>query len=213
MRKISAIEFGVAGGNGLIMAEYHAKKAEDETGVEVEVYGFDTGEGLPNPVDYRDIPYVWKSGFYRMDQEALKQRLTRAKLVLGNVKDTVKDFFANNEVAPVGCIFHDLDFYSSTKDSFRIFDLESHLRLPRIFNYFDDILGNELALYNDYTGERLAIAEYNTQHEHSKIAKSYEFLDVAPFPWHNKIFVHHDFQHPDYCKYIGSADLQNRLEG
>ena len=34
--------------------------------------------------------------------------------------------------------------------------------LPSVFSYFDDIIGSEIELYNDYTGERLAINEFNS---------------------------------------------------
>ena len=67
-------------------------------------------------------------------------------------------------------------------------------------------------MYNEFTGERLAIHEYNATHESRKIAKCYQFDDVARFPWHSKIFIHHDFEHPEYIKYIGEPDLQNPLE-
>src|SRR5262245_29668740 len=43
--RISAIEFGVAGGNGLVALERHAAYVTRQTGVEVAIYGFDTGEG------------------------------------------------------------------------------------------------------------------------------------------------------------------------
>src|SRR5579862_5305691 len=55
-RRISAIEFGVAGGNGLVALERHADYVRKETGVEVMTYGFDTGRGMPPPIDYRDMP-------------------------------------------------------------------------------------------------------------------------------------------------------------
>jgi hypothetical protein len=48
--RISVIEYGVAGGNGLRMLEEHAKKIESILGVKIEVYGFDTGKGLPQPL-------------------------------------------------------------------------------------------------------------------------------------------------------------------
>jgi hypothetical protein len=208
---MSVVEFGVAGGNGLVNAEYHAMRTEVETGIRVEVYGFDTGGGLPEPRDYRDIPYIWRPGFYRMDREQLERRLTRAKLVLGEVSDTVGTIVKKG-IAPLGCVFHDMDFYSSTIASFAVFDTDSALRLPRIYNYFDDILGDEDRLFNDFTGERLAIADYNATHKTKKIAKCYQFLSEAPFPWHSQIFIHHDFEHPDYNKYIGVNDLQNPLQ-
>ena len=128
---MSVIEFGVAGGNGLINAECHAKRSEAETGVRIEVYGFDTGSGLPSPRDYRDLPYIWRSGFYKMDRERLERSLTRAKLILGDVRETVAATFKPG-VAPVGCIFHDLDYYSSTIASFAVFDIDPSFRLPRI---------------------------------------------------------------------------------
>ena len=42
---ISVIEFGVAGGNGLVALDRYAAAVERETGVRVAVYGFDTGRG------------------------------------------------------------------------------------------------------------------------------------------------------------------------
>src|SRR5262249_20380511 len=53
---IATIEFGVAGGNGLVELERHSLYVTRESGVRVEIYGFDTGKGLPEPVDYRDMP-------------------------------------------------------------------------------------------------------------------------------------------------------------
>src|SRR5215831_11062434 len=41
---ISVIEFGVAGGNGLLNLEMHAEKINEELGIKIEIYGFDTEE-------------------------------------------------------------------------------------------------------------------------------------------------------------------------
>jgi len=141
--KISALEFGVAGGRGLLALEALCPEIEKAYGVEIEIWGFDTGEGLPEPEDYRDLPYIWKAGFYRMDQAALKSKLTRSKLVLGNVKDTVPDFFETHSPAPLGAAFFDLDFWSSTRDSFGIFSGAPSTMLPRVFCYCDDVISNE----------------------------------------------------------------------
>ena len=86
---VSLIEFGVASGNGLVNLEMHAEELEERFDIHVEVYGFDTGEGLPEPRDYRDCPYLWKGGHFEMDIEALESRIQRSELVLGDVKDTV----------------------------------------------------------------------------------------------------------------------------
>jgi hypothetical protein len=63
-KRCSVIELGVAAGNGLIDLEYHAEKIANELNIEIEVYGFDTGEGLPPPSDYRDLLYWWQEGFF-----------------------------------------------------------------------------------------------------------------------------------------------------
>src|SRR5687767_9249052 len=76
--RISMVEFGVAGGNGLVALEQAAENAENRSGVKIEVYGFDTGTGLPKPQDYRDLPHLWHEGDYRMDVTKLRSRLRRA---------------------------------------------------------------------------------------------------------------------------------------
>ena len=98
---ISVIEFGVAGGNGLLVLEDYAASVSAATGVNIDVYGFDTGEGLPTPTDYRDMPYRWKGGDFKMETSALEEaRLSRARLVIGDVKDTVPRFFEETNRSP-----------------------------------------------------------------------------------------------------------------
>jgi hypothetical protein len=53
--RISAIEFGVAGANGLVALERHGERVRNATGVDIAVDGFDTGAGMPPPRDVRDI--------------------------------------------------------------------------------------------------------------------------------------------------------------
>src|SRR5205085_8520575 len=43
IRRVAVIEFGVAGGNGLIALEKAAAVATELTGVDVEIFGVDTG--------------------------------------------------------------------------------------------------------------------------------------------------------------------------
>ena len=141
-KKISIIEYGVAGGQGLLILEEHIKEIEKYFDIEIDVYGFDTGEGLPDPIDYRDLPYHWKKGFYSMNQNALKNKLTKAKLVIGNIENTSKTFFSKYNPAPIGAIIHDFDFYSSTKTALSMMNENSDFFLPRVFSYFDDTIGS-----------------------------------------------------------------------
>jgi len=61
--KISVIEFGVAGGRGLINVAYHVEQIRKLSTDDFEVYGFDLGSGLPAPVDYRDVHICGLKGF------------------------------------------------------------------------------------------------------------------------------------------------------
>ena len=44
LKKISIIEFGVAGGNGLLTIEKYCKKISKKYGIQFEIYGFDFGD-------------------------------------------------------------------------------------------------------------------------------------------------------------------------
>ncbi|MGC2276341.1 MAG: hypothetical protein WA571_10060, partial [Candidatus Binatus sp.] len=163
--RISVIEFGVAGGNGLLFLKDFAARVRQATGVEVEVYGFDTGAGLPEVNATEDLPYWFRPSQYRMDQDALQARLRPAKLVLGNVADTVSGFFTKYNPAPVGAIFNDLDLYTSTTDSLKLFEQDPSFFLPRLFMYFDDVVGAELEMYSECNGQLLAIKEFNRRQQ------------------------------------------------
>ncbi|NIP15814.1 MAG: hypothetical protein GWM88_14255 [Pseudomonadales bacterium] len=36
-------------------------------GVDIEIWGFDSGKGLPAPKDYRDLPYIRQEAFFEFD--------------------------------------------------------------------------------------------------------------------------------------------------
>ncbi len=196
--KISIIEFGVATGIGLINIEEHIRRIRKIIDIEFEVYGFDTGTGLPKPVDYRDLPFKWQEGQFTMDLDQLKRKLKNSKMVLGDVKNTCEDFFSKHNPAPIGCVFFDLDLYSSTVDAFKIFSTPPKNYLPRQVLYFDDILG-----HNEYIGELLAIREFNNSHKDKKIVRPYGLYALRQELWTEKIFQLHDFTHPQYNTLLG----------
>jgi hypothetical protein len=198
---ISVVEFGVAGGRGLLALESIATEVSRALGVKIAVYGFDSGEGMPAPVDYRDLPYVWAQGFYKMDQDALKASLKHATLILGDVANTVPAFLKTPGLPPLGFVSFDLDYYSSTKMALQLFDGGPESRLPRAYCYFDDIVWPEIACHNEYLGELCAIREFNAEHAHLKVSPIHMFSHMRPHPapWNEQIYVLHDFQHPLYC--------------
>lgn len=204
--RISVIEFGVAGGNGLVALEGYARLAEEASGVRIDTYGFDTGIGLPKPTDYRDLPQLWSEGYFSMDPDRLRRRLTRAELRLGPVASTVPEF-VENAPAPIGFVSFDLDMYSSTVDAFGIFRASHDLVLPRVVCYFDDIIGFS---HGDFTGERLAIAEFNAQEELRKISKIYGLRYVLDLDrwWVEMMYMAHFFGHERYTDWDGTSGIR-----
>jgi hypothetical protein len=202
IEKVSLIEFGVAGGNGLTALETIAERLESIFGVNIELYGFGTAGGMPKPTDYRDTPNLWQEGFYPMDVEKLQQRLKRTKLHVGFVGDTVPEFIASKP-APVAFIAFDLCFYSSTAEAFRIFDADQSVLLPRVYCFFRNTLGRT---FGDFNGERLAISEFNAKHEVRKISKIYGlryYVGSNVGRWVDQ-----------YCMaHIGDHDLYGRYDG
>ena len=196
---VSVVEFGVAGGSGLLSLERVAELVEQKTGVGIDVYGFDAGKGLPKPKDYRDVPYMWEEGDFSMDEHQLRGRLKRAQLRLGLVEQTVPEF-VRTSFAPVAFISFDLDLYSGTKQAFTLLEADAGKLLPRVFCYFDDTMGFG---YNDFTGERLAIREFNREHAMRKLAPIYGLKWFVPQEYFNDRWIEmlqiaHLFDHPSY---------------
>jgi hypothetical protein len=199
VQSFTAIEFGVAGGNGLVAMEQYAALVEQQWGISINLVGFDTSSGLPHRTNPRDCPFAFRGGEFAMDERKLRSRLLRAELRLGDVADTVRAF-ASEQFAPIGFISNDLDLYTSTRDSFHLLNLEPHRLLPRVAMYFDDLLGYP---YTSVTGEWSAINEFNTVCENRQLGKIHG-LKYALGPhyrfahWTEEFFVLHVFDHPAY---------------
>lgn len=204
--RISAIEFGVAGGNGIAFMVDFAKQVEAATGVAVDCYGFDTGKGMPDPEGGKDLPYWFRAAQYPMDEDALRRKVPEAKLVIGNIRDTVQTFVDTHRPAPIGAIFNDVDYWSSTLDSFRLFDrvdTQSAHFLPRQYMYFDDIIGSEIEMYGPHNGQLAAMHEYNAANPAVKIHLNQNLLPKTNISYRHQIYYAHLFAHPRYEEFLG----------
>ncbi len=201
-KKISVIEFGVAGGRGLVCIESLCAQLSKRHPIEYDIYGFDSGEGLPNPQGYKDLPYKFGAEFYKMNIEEVRKKAPKSKLILGDVKNTVGTAFDKSRPAPIGAIFFDLDYYSSTVAALELFNMYNEKYfLPRVQCYFDDVDCIESL------GERLAIKEFNEKNVVKKIQNNYATQQRDEI-FGYKIFEYHQFEHKDYCKILmGRHDI------
>jgi len=207
---ISVVEMGVAGGRSLVALESHARAIESHLGIEIAVFGFDLGSGLPEPRDYRDMPYVWRPGYFAMDGDQLRDRLRSAEVVMGDVAETVPRFLTREGLLPIGFVAFDLDYYSSTAAALQLLSADASRLLPRVFCHFDDVVGDDWELHSEYTGELLAISEFNAGHSDRKLALIHglAYKRAIAAEWNAKQYVLHYFSHPLYEKHIGRADWQ-----
>ena len=192
------IEFGVAGGAGLLNMCRIAERTRKATGVEFRVFGFDTGKGMPPAVDYRDLPEFFQAGDFPMNVKLLTQALpTFAKLVIGDIADTVPEFLRSiDDDAPIGFVAVDVDYYSSAKKALTILTGPWNRYLPVVPVYLDDI-GVDGS--NPWTGELLAVSEFNRDNELRKIApftllRSRRILKNTQ--WIDRMFAAHIHDHP-----------------
>jgi hypothetical protein len=195
---ITAVELGVAGGRGLLCLCANAEEVTRATGVDIKIYGMDTGKGLPKTGDFRDLLYCWPPDSFKMDLAKLRELIgSRADVLIGDVREKINEFTAL-ERAPLGAVMFDLDLYTSTVAALRI--LQSPNRLPRVWCYFDDVVGYPENAFCEKTGERAAINEYNLAGGCLSPANCFRNLPVEL--WHSQVYVEHQFNHPDYDRYL-----------
>jgi hypothetical protein len=194
--EISVIEFGVAAGSGLLTLERESAAIEAQTGVQIRVYGFDSGRGLPFTTgDYRDHPDYWQHGDFPMDEAALRSKLSpKTQLILGDVRETVPHFITHTQKAPLGFVSFDLDLYSSTIAALQVFSHPQKRMLLQVPCYFDDI---EYFVAHKFAGELLAIDDFNAQQRQTKIDRWYDIARQRPFPeasYLRRMYVAHDLE-------------------
>lgn len=199
LKRISVIEFGVANGAGLMNMVEIAKKVTKTTGIQIDIYGFDTGEGMPEPIDFRDHPEYYNTGDFPMNKPLLMaQTKGKATLYFGAIKNSLKTFTEQlSAEAPIGFISVDVDYYSSTKEVLELFKADAHLFLPLTYVYFDDIF---MPNHNDKCGELLAIKEFNTENKYRNISYHPFFINQRLFKnaiWVKQLYYFHVLDH-DY---------------
>ena len=201
VKSIWALEFGVASGRGLRRLKAIADEVGKLTGIEIRIAGFDTGSGMPQPLDYRDHPERYQPGDFKMhDFDGLKSDLGNSVLlIIGDIADTIDKFSSQLDGGcPVGFIAVDVDTYSAAKSALKLFESDSNNFLPFTFVYFDDSGGR--THFNKFCGELLAIEEFNKHWDMKKLDVDRGVWNshrrLGPQVWYERMYVAHIFDHP-----------------
>tara|TARA_Y100000813_G_C24146928_1_gene345196 strand:+ start:117 stop:929 length:813 start_codon:yes stop_codon:yes gene_type:complete len=195
--RLTAIEFGVASGRGIRVLSLFKKEIEKIIDIKIDIVGFDTGKGMPKTNDYRDLPdkYI-ESDFPMINKKKIESY--GCKLVLGDLKKTIPAYKKHlSKSSPIGFFAMDVDIYSSTKYALKLFNENYDYYLPYVFCYFDESGGRHH--FTKFTGELLAIKEFNDSNKLRKIDKDRgvwnEHKLIPNQIWYDRCFILHLFDH------------------
>lgn len=195
-KSATVIEFGVASGTGLLNMVALAPLVKEETGINLRIVGFDSGEGLLSVNGYKDHPEIWNPGDFRTDdrEQLLRKLADRAEIIWGDIANTVGPFIASVDAsAPLGFISVDVDLYSATKAALTCLLSDPSKYNPAVSMYFDDV---SFFFANQWAGELCAIREFNEANDLRKIDHDRSLAGRQPAArWHAAMYVCHIFDH------------------
>lgn len=203
IKRLVFIEFGVASGAGVMNMCRVGGRLADHYGIPCRVIGFDTGAGMPPPVDYRDHPEKYLDGdFAPHDTAALQRSLPdNAEVIYGPIAETVSQLETRLEDGDVVAFLSiDVDYWSSTVDCMQIFDNDRLRFLPRTPLYLDDVNNID---HHEYAGELLAVAEFNAAHPSAKIVPMRQLRNWRYFKnalWLDQMYWYLDLGHRFYTR-------------
>lgn len=199
IRRIFAVELGVAEGAGLINMGLIAARVAAATGVAINVIGIDGGAGLPQPADFRDHPERFAAGDFPMPDPGLLRRQLPGgvELLVGDLEASVLHLRRRlSPEAPLGFVALDLDFYSSTVQALALLGGPPDHYLAAFPTYLDDIDG---PFTNPWCGELAAVGAFNEAQPCRKIApwaglRAERLCKNAL--WIEKMYLTHVLDHP-----------------
>lgn len=195
--KIYALEFGIAAGAGLANLAWLAERVRAETGVAIGIVGFDSGTGMPPPVDYRDYPEEFVAGDFPLPDRAELERALPAgvRVVYGPVAETTRDVVTTLD-APIGFAIMDLAYYSSTIEALTVLQGAPERYLPMTLVYLGAI---RIDNANPAVGELAAVRDFNAAHPLRQIHPFTSLRDKRVFrraAWLEQIYTLHVLDHP-----------------
>ena len=214
IERIVIVEFGVASGAGLLNLCRISEKLSRHYELPVLVVGFDSGEGMPFPVDYRDHPEKYLDGdFPPHDRKLLDATLPgNAEVVYGPIAECVGRIDKMlSEGDFISFISIDVDYWSSTNDCLKIFDNKALNFLPTLPMYFDDVNNID---HHPYAGELLSIREYNEGSVHKKIVKMNQLRNWRLFKnalWLDQMYWFYDLESRFFTRDFHSMRKRVRL--
>ena len=207
IKKIKVVELGCENFGGILDIENYVTDIKSFLDIEIEIFGFTLKEGLPkNKITHFDRLYRWGPGDFELKKNNYFKKLKYSKIYFGDIRKTIPKFLTENKKtfkdSPLGSIFFDLDYYTSTKVGLDILRLSEDNYLPRTYLYFDD---HSFSGFDE--GERRAINEFNKKSKYkvSDIGELAEQLSIFFQKWiflGKRIKVINYFNNKNYNKKV-----------
>lgn len=183
-------------------------------GIKCKVVGFDSGVGMPRPIDYRDHPEKYRFGDFPLGKLVGANLPEDVELIYGPILEKIPEFLKSlHSNQKIGFISIDLDYYSSKMECFEIFKAQSFRFLPSTILYFDDVNNID---NNCYMGELLAITEFNKKNNKKKICKILQLRNWRIFKnalWIDQMYFLHvldaEYRNPKNWEGLKPTILEN----
>lgn len=181
LKKLKVIELGCFNFDGIIDIENYITDIQKFLDIDIEVFGFTLKEGLPKyKSNNYDRLYRWQPGEYKLENNKNLKKIKFSKIYFGDIKKTIPKFLNDYKktftTSPLGLIFFDVDYYTSTTVGLNLLKLNHNNYLPRTYVIFDD---HSFSAFDE--GERKAIDDFN------KISK-YKISDIGELAEQLSIF-------------------------
>jgi hypothetical protein len=98
----------------------------------------------------------------------LRENLIRAKIVQGDIMETIPGFMEKEKPAPIGAMFVDVDVYQPCETILNMLNESHEYFLPWVYMWFDD-----LNMEQQFEGEWRAVHEFNERNADIKISPEF----------------------------------------
>src|SRR5690348_5032397 len=106
---------------GYLMQELHIAEIAKIFPVKIDLYGFHPAAGYNLAKIIGSSCTASGRDTSKCSRTTYRKGLRWANLSWETLRTPARRSYADYDPAPIGCVFHDLDFYSSTRDALTVF--------------------------------------------------------------------------------------------
>ena len=160
----------------------------------------------PGRLDHRDVPNLYRESGFPMDEAKLRARLKSARLILGDVNETIGTFLASRP-APVGFVSVDVDLYSSTMSALKVVRRGPGVAVTACVLLLRRHSGRDVFRVHRRTTRHCGLQRGPRDAERFRRYSVYGISCIPPHSteaWPDQMFIAHLFDHDASGRYTGT---------